>query len=104
VIKLVLSVLSALALTLSPVAVNAASVGQGPMAGCDMQQKMPATPVNHGKMDCCTSACQVTSAALFARRDVTADQPSGGKELHASLAMKRLDSFAPNGLDPPPRL
>jgi hypothetical protein len=69
-----------------------------------MQQKMPATPANHAKIDCCTSACQVTSAALLPQRDITADQPTRGKELHASLSMKELDSVAPNGLDPPPRL
>jgi hypothetical protein len=105
VISLVLSLLSALALALSPVAVNAASVGQGPMAGCDMHQKVPAKPASHGKMDCCTPACQAASpAGLVPQRDASSGGAVRGTELHARYAAHRLDSFAPTGLDPPPRL
>jgi hypothetical protein len=104
VIRLLTFVLCALGLAFAPLAANAAAFGPQSMAGCNMQQKMPAKAASHAKMDCCTSACQVTSAALLPQRDVTADQPTGGKEPHTSLAITKLDSVAPDGLDPPPRL
>jgi hypothetical protein len=105
VIRLVVSLLSALALALSPISVNAASVGQGPMAGCDMHQKMPAKPANHGKVDCCTPACPAASPTSLATQcDASSDGAARGSELHARYVANKPDSFAPTGLDPPPRL
>jgi hypothetical protein len=105
VIRLVLFLLSALALALSPVAVNAAPFGQDAMAGCDMHQKVPAKPANHGKMDCCTPACQASSpAGLVSQRDASSDGAVRGGELHVRYAANKPVSFAPTGLDPPPRL
>ncbi|MES2326223.1 MAG: hypothetical protein V4499_02680 [Pseudomonadota bacterium] len=102
-IRLVLALLSALALALNPVSVQAAGFGQDSTMSCGMQQKMPAKPANHGKMDCCTPACQVSSAAALLPDHDLADQVTNGEQLHAAMALSKLSSFAPTGLDPPPR-
>lgn len=75
------------------------------MTGCDMHQKMPGKPAGHAKMDCCTPACQAASAAaLLPQREGPPDRVINHSNLRAGLAAKELESFAPTGLDPPPRL
>ena len=84
--------------------IHLATAAPNAMPGCTMDDKMPAKPVDHSKMDCCTPACQVSSAAaLLPQRAPTANQSIDRGELHASVVVKALDSFAPTGLDPPPR-
>lgn len=105
VIRLFIALLCALALGLSPVAATAAAAAPGGMPGCTMTGEMPDMPADHAKMDCCTPACQApASAALLPQRDGGSDDLSAERQLHASAPVKKLRSFAPTGLDPPPRL
>jgi len=101
--RLLISMLCALGLAFAPVAANGMSFDQQPMAKCDMQHKMPSKPAHHGKMDCCTPACQVSAAAALQPQLGVADRLTSGKELRVTAAATQLDSFASTGLDPPPR-
>ncbi|MES2326225.1 MAG: hypothetical protein V4499_02690 [Pseudomonadota bacterium] len=104
VIRLLLALLSALALTLSPVAASAAAAAPAAMANCGMKGEMPAKP-DHAKMDCCTPACQASSAAaLLPISTEGADGVNHERAPLATIPAKELISFAPTGLDPPPRL
>ena len=103
-IRLLLAIFCALGLALAPVTANAAAAPSGTMPGCTMDGKMPHKPVDHSKMDCCTPACQIASAAALL------PQPFAGSEplirdgaLHRRASAKTLASFISAGLDPPPR-
>jgi hypothetical protein len=103
--RLFIALIWLLALALSPVAANAAASGQQSVMDCGMQQNMPGKPMHHGKMDCCTPACQANSAAaLLQERRSAADDVASGNEPHANAPMRKLASFAVSSLDPPPRL
>lgn len=103
-IRLLISIVCALGLAFAPVGAGAAAAPSSGMPGCSMNDKIPAKPSDHAKKDCCTPACQVSSAAaLLPQRDHAADQMISRGELHAAIAIKALESFAPTGLDPPPR-
>jgi hypothetical protein len=104
VIRLLIPILCALGLAFAPVVAGAAPAPNSAMLGCTMDGKMPAKPANHMKKDCCTPACQMSSAAaLLPERDSAADQIVTQGELHPAIAVKAFESFAPTGLDPPPR-
>ena len=101
-IRLLLALLSAFALALSPVSATAAAPAS--MADCGMKGEMPAKP-HHSKMDCCTPACQASSAAaMLPQRGEASDGVSHERAPLSTIPVKRLISFAPTGLDPPPRL
>jgi hypothetical protein len=103
--RLFIALLCAIGLAFAPVAAAAAAAAPNAMPGCTMKGEMPSKPVDHSKMACCTPACQApTSAALLPDRDRASDLSLGGGDLHASAPAKKLASFAPTGLDPPPRL
>jgi hypothetical protein len=96
--------MSILSLTLSPVAANAAPVGQDAMAGCVTQKDRPAKPADRSKMDCCTPVCQLSpAAALLANGDPSAHRMVSRGEMHTPAGVQALKSFAPTALDPPPR-
>lgn len=98
-----MSILCALGLAFTPMTAGMAAQPNASNQGCAMD-KMPVKPVDHAKMDCCTPVCQVSSAAaLLPQLDPGADQFMAGNQLHARIAVKALESFAPTGLDPPPR-
>lgn len=102
-IRLLVSMLCALGLAFSPVVATAA-VAAGKMPGCTMNGKMPDTPSNHDKMDCCTAACQMTSATALLPESGTTDAPlEMNGALHHRLVLVEPISIIPLALDPPPR-
>jgi len=104
-VRLVLALLCAVGLALSPAVTAGAAAASGAMPGCTMDGHMPAKPAGHSKMDCCTPACQITAAAalLPERNADTAPMTAIGESPDSSVA-RELASFTPSGLDPPPRL
>lgn len=105
VIRLIIAVLCAVGLALTPVGTSAAAAAAPNISGCTMdQQQMPAMPIDHSKMDCCTPACQVAAAAFLPDRTTTAAPIAPDCALHDRAAAKELASFRASGLDPPPRL
>lgn len=105
VIRLLVSMLCALGLAFAPVAPNAAVSQTNGMLGCAMDGKRPAKAADYSKMDCCTPACQAGSAAaLLAAPSEPGDGLAHERALLSTAPVTRLISFAPTGLDPPPRL
>ena len=103
-IRLLLSMLCAFGLAFAPVTASAAAQPSTGMPGCAMDGKMPAKPSNHGKMDCCTPACQAPAPAAAVLP--AADAAVGGLvdgPMPASLPDAELASFVSSALDPPPR-
>jgi hypothetical protein len=105
VIRVFLAALCALGLAFSPVATSAAIAVPAAMPGCAMDGQMPAKPVDHSKMDCCTPSCQVSAAAALLAEPSSAASPlKANSALHDRATLKELASFTASGLDPPPRL
>ena len=105
VIRLFLAILCSLGLVLSPAATSGAFAASNAMPGCTMDGHMPAKSADHSKMECCTPACQLSSAAALLPEPSTASlvQKRDGT-LQVLAATKQLASFLASGLDPPPRL
>jgi hypothetical protein len=103
VIRLFLTALCALGLAFSPAATSGAIAAQSATPGCAMDGRVPAKPVDHSRMDCCTPACPVSSAAALSDgiADAAPSQPNA--VLLDAAAVKELASFTARGLDPPPR-
>ena len=105
VIRFFLAVLCSLGLALSPAVTSGAIASPTAMPGCTMDGHMPAKPVDHSKMDCCTPACQISAAAALLPDPGPAAAPlKANGALHDRAAVKELASFTASGLDPPPRL
>lgn len=105
VIRFFLAVLCSLGLALSPAVTSGAIASPTAMPGCTMDGHMPAKSADHSKMECCTPACQLSSAAALLPEPSTASlvQKRDGT-LQVLAATKQLASFLASGLDPPPRL
>lgn len=105
VIRFFLAVLCSLGLALSPAVTSGAIASPTAMPGCTMDGHMPAKPVDHSKMECCTPACQLSSAAaLLPEPSSTSLLQKRDGVLQPRIAAKELASFLTSGLDPPPRL
>jgi hypothetical protein len=103
VIRFLLAVLCAAGLVLSPVSVSVAAAAE--MPGCAMDGHMPANPADHGKMDCCTPACQLSApAAMLPEPAAGSDPLPYDRDLLATAAVRKLASIPSSTLDPPPRL
>ena len=102
-IRLLISILCAIGLALTPVTATAAAAPSSDMAGCTMDGKMPAKPADHSKMDCCTPACQTSaSTALLPSRDAGSGAYAAAT-MNEFLPVKELAGVTSSGLDPPPR-
>jgi hypothetical protein len=74
------------------------------MPGCVMGKNMPKKAADHGKMDCCTPACQApSSAALLPNRIAALSLDTRSTVMLAWAPVKELASIPSSGLDPPPR-
>ena len=103
--RLFLAMLCALGLAFSPAATSGAIAAPAAMPGCTMDGPMPAKPVDHSKMDCCTPACQISAAAALLPQRIADGTPlERNGALHDRGAVKRLPSLKVTGLDPPPRI
>ena len=104
-IRLLLAVLCSLGLALSPALTAGAIAAPAAMPGCTMGEHMPAKPVDHSKMDCCTPACQIAPAAALLPAPASTDARLGpNRGLHIRPAIAAVASFSPSALDPPPRI
>jgi len=104
VIRLLISMLCALGMALSPVAAGASGAASSGMLGCTMGCKMPNKSADHSTRNCCTPACQaLSSAALIPDGDVTAPAAVLDSTKLTRAPEKELASVANSGLDPPPR-
>ncbi len=102
--KLLLSLLCVLGLSLSSVTASAAGTPTSSTPGCTMGGEMPDMPPDHSTMDCCTATCQApSSAALLPMQSAASDLDLLGKAEPSGGPAKQLTSVASSGLDPPPR-
>lgn len=105
-IRFILSCLLALSFIGSAPAV-AAMATQLPAAqasDCQMGDKAPAQPADHGKMACCTSDCTMAGTAAVAQSgNGDLSEPLHSNALLASLPVRQLDSLDWATVDPPPR-
>jgi hypothetical protein len=104
VIRLLIAALCALGVAFSPLTASGAIAAPSAMAGCAMDEHMPAGGANHSKKDCCAAACQMTAAALQPERTADTAPLQANGALHGRPCVKALASFTASGLDPPPRL
>jgi hypothetical protein len=102
VIRLIISVLCALGLAFSPVTAEASALA-GSMPGCAMGKEMPNKGADHGKMDCCTPACQLTAAPALLPNSTAREPTRPAAMIFTATAVKELASVPSTGLDPPPR-
>jgi len=104
VIRLLILMLCALGLALSPLTASSAGAPTSSMPGCTMGGEMPDMPADHSTMDCCTPACQApASPAMLPLQDLAAD-PAVATAGPTERATRQLTSLVSSGLDPPPRL
>jgi hypothetical protein len=96
-------VLCALGLALSPAAANGAFATPAAETNCTMDGHMPAKPVDHSKMDCCTPTCPMAAPALLPARIAETAAREIEDASHGRVAVTELVSFRASGLDPPPR-
>jgi hypothetical protein len=102
VIRLLISMLCALGLALAPVTAEAAAKA-GSMPGCTMGKEMPRKAADHGKIDCCTPACQAPSAPALLPNSTEEATSQPHAMIFAVAPVKELASIPSTGLDPPPR-
>lgn len=103
-IRLLISILCALGLAFAPMTASAAAAPRFGASSCTMDGKMPIKPDDHARMDCCTPACQLTSAAaLLPQRDGAPPRLVATGQRLTSASVAALESIAPSALDPPPR-
>jgi hypothetical protein len=103
-IRLFIALLCALGLAFAPVAAGAAALSNQNMPGCTMGKEMPKKAADHGKVDCCTPACQAaSSAALLPSRGAFVATVARPAVRLTWAPAKKLASVPGSGLDPPPK-
>jgi hypothetical protein len=103
VIRLLISILCAVGLALTPVTVSATAAPSSDMAACTMNGQMPAKPADHSKMECCTPACQASSSAALLPSREAGSGAHATATMNVFLSVKELAGVTSSGLDPPPR-
>ena len=112
-IRLLIAILCALGLALSPVGVAHAYADPGMnMSNCPMQMAMATHEMHgmspgkmhHGSMDCCSQACHApTPIAVVVPIGIPEDEPVIETALFDAIPVKHLVSATGSTLDPPPR-